>query len=145
MALIPWEPFRALRRRDDVFDEVFGDFFRRPMWRDGEVAEPATEVAESDGDVIVKMEVPGVEKEQIQLTVDDDRLTVRGEVRKESEEKKKNYYRQEIRYGAFQRSVALPVEVDAAKASAALKNGMLTVTLPKSKQPKAQAIKVAVG
>jgi HSP20 family protein len=145
MALIPWEPFRALRRRDDVFDELFGDFFRRPMGREGEVGEPATEVAESDGEVIVKMEIPGVEKDQLQLTVDDDRLTVRGEVRKESEEKKKNYYRQEIRYGAFQRSVPLPVEVDGAKANAALKNGMLTVTLPKSKQPKAQPIKVTVG
>ena len=109
------------------------------------VIEPAAEVAESDGDVIVKMQVPGVEKDQLQLTVSDDRLTVRGELRKESEEKRKNYYRQEIRYGAFQRSVPLPVEVDAAKASAQMKNGMLTVTLPKSKHPKAQEIKVAVG
>jgi HSP20 family protein len=93
----------------------------------------------------VKMEVPGVEKDQIQLTVADDHLTVRGETRKEKEEKKKNYYRQEIRYGAFQRTVALPVEVDAAKAKAELKNGLLTVTLPKSSQPKAREVKVAVG
>ena len=81
----------------------------------------------------------------VQLTVADDRLTVRGETRKEQEEKKKHYYRQEIRYGAFQRSVGLPVEVDAAKAKAELKNGLLTVTLPKSSQPKAREVKVAVG
>jgi HSP20 family protein len=145
MSLIPWEPFRGLRRRDDTFDQLFREFFRRPMLEEGELLEPAVDVAESDGEVIVKMEIPGVEKDQLHLTVSDDHLTVRGESRKESEEKRKNYYRQEIRYGAFQRSVALPVEVDAAKAHAELKNGMLKIALPKSKQPKAQEIKVAVG
>jgi HSP20 family protein len=145
MSLIPWEPFRGLRRRDDTFDQLFREFFRRPMLEEGDLLEPAVDVAESDGDVIVKMEVPGVEKDQLHLTVADDHLSVRGEIRKESEEKRKNYYRQEIRYGAFQRSVALPVEVDAAKAHAELKNGMLKIALPKSKQPKAQEIKVAVG
>jgi HSP20 family protein len=144
MSLIPWEPFRALRRRDDAFEDLFREFFRRPMAEMGEV-EPAVEVAESDGDVTVKMEMPGVEKDQIQLTVADDHLTVRGEMRKESEEKRKHYYRQEIRYGAFERAVPLPVEVEAGKATAELKNGMLKITLPKSKQPKAQQIKVAVG
>ena len=146
MALIPWEPLRALRRRDDVFDELFREFFRRPVSEEAEgVLAPPVEVAEADGEVIVTMEVPGVEKDKLQLTVSDDRLTVRGEARKESEEKRKNYYRQEIRYGAFQRSVPLPVEVDASKAHAELKNGMLKVTLPKSKQPKAHEINVAVA
>jgi HSP20 family protein len=145
MSLIRWEPFRGLRRRDDVFDELFREFFRRPTVEGEEVIEPPVDVAESDGEVVVKMEVPGVEKDKLHLTVADDRLTVRGESRKETEEKRKNYYRQEIQYGAFQRSVPLPVEVDAAKASAELKNGMLKVTIPKSKQPKAQEIKVAVA
>ena len=106
---------------------------------------PAAEVAESDGEVTVKMEIPGVEKDQVQLTVSDDALTVRGETRKETEERKKRYYRQEIRYGSFQWTVPLPVEVDAAKASATLKNGRLEVTLPKSKQPKAHDVKVTVS
>jgi HSP20 family protein len=145
MSLIPWEPFRALRRRDDMFDELFREFFRRPRLEEESELVPAVEVAESDGEVIVKMEVPGVEKDQIQLTVADDRLTVRGEARKESEEKRKNYYRQEIRYGAFQRSVPLPAEVDATKASADMKNGVLKITLPKAKHPKAHEIKVAVS
>jgi HSP20 family protein len=145
MSLIRWEPFRALRRRDDMFDELFRDFFRRPISEENGALEPAVEVAESDGEVTVKMQVPGVEKDQLQLTVTDDHLTVRGETRKESEEKRKNYYSQEIRYGAFQRSVPLPVEVDAARASAGLKNGVLKITLPKSRQPKAQEIKVAVA
>jgi HSP20 family protein len=145
MSLIPWDPFRGPRRRDDVFDQLFREFFRRPMFEEGELLEPAVDVAESDGEVTVKMEVPGVEKDQLHLTVSEDHLTVSGETRKESEEKRKNYYRQEIRCGAFQRSVPLPVEVDAAKAHAELKNGVLRILLPKSKQPKAQEIKVAVG
>jgi HSP20 family protein len=102
-------------------------------------------VAESHGELTVKIEVPGVERDQIQVTVADDVLTVRGETRKESEEKRKNYYREEICYGAFHRTVPLPVEVDGAKASAELKSGVLKVTLPKSKQPKAHEVKVAVA
>jgi HSP20 family protein len=144
MSLIPWEPFRALRRRDDAFEDVFRDFFRGMPFEEAALM-PAAEVAESDGEVTVKLEIPGVEKDQIELNVADDELTVRGETRKETEEKKKNYYRQEIRYGSFQRTVPLPVEVDAAKASAELKNGVLKVTLPKSKHPKAHNVKVAVA
>jgi HSP20 family protein len=144
MSLIRWEPFRTIGRRNDVFDELFREFFRRPMVEEGAPLEPAVDVAESDGEVIVKMEVPGVEKDQLHLTVSDDELTVRGETRKESEEKRKRYYRREIHYGAFQRSVPLPVEVDAAKAHAELQNGVLRVSLPKSRQPKAREIEVAV-
>jgi HSP20 family protein len=144
MSLIPWEPFRALRRRDDTFEELFRDFFRRTPFEESGML-PAAEIAESDGEVTVKLEIPGVEKDQIELNVADDELTVRGETRKETEEKKKSYYRQEIRYGSFQRTVPLPVEVDGSKASAQLKNGMLTVTIPKSKQPKAHTVKVSVA
>ena len=140
-SLMKWDPFRNLRRRDDGFEDFMRDFFGR----DDGVVEPPVEVAEADGDVTVKMLVPGVEKDQLQVAIDEDVLTVRGEIRKEQEEKKKNYYRQEIQYGAFQRAVRLPTEVEGTKATAELKNGTLKITLPKSKQPKAQQIKVAVS
>jgi HSP20 family protein len=142
MALIRRDPFRALRRRDEVFEDFFRD-----MWGRGaeEVMEPPAEVAETDTEVTVKMVVPGVEKDQLRVTVDDDLLTVRGEIKKETEETKKSFYSQEIRYGAFQRSVGLPDDVEPGKATAQLKNGMLTVTMPKSKQPKAHQVQVAVG
>jgi HSP20 family protein len=135
-----WDPFRTVKRREESFDDFVREFFGRTI---SESTEPPVEVSESNGDVIVKMVVPGVEKDQLDITVDDRTLRVRGELRKEKEEKNKNYYRQEIRYGAFERLVALPAEVDAAKANAALKNGMLTVTLAKSKTSKTQHIKVA--
>jgi HSP20 family protein len=141
-SLMHWDPFRALRRRDDVFEDLLRDAFGR---EEAGTLEPPVEIAEGENDVTVKMLVPGVEKDQIHVAIDEDVLTVRGEVRKEHEEKKKNYFRQEIRYGAFQRAVRLPTEVEATKAKADLKNGTLTITLPKSKQPKAKKIEVAVS
>ena len=140
--LTRWNPFRSVEEREDAFQNLVREFFGT-----GESADlaPPVDVAESDTDVTVKMAVPGVEKDQIQISVDDHVLNVRGEHRKESEEKKKDYYRQEIRYGSFARAVRLPSEVDAAKSAAELKNGVLKVTLPKSKTPKAQTIKIAAS
>jgi HSP20 family protein len=140
--LIPWSPFRGLRRRDD-FDDFFREFFR--PGEEGTLMEPAAEVAESNGDVTVKMQVPGVPKDRLNISVAEDTLTVRGEVKKEEEEKKKNFYRQEIRYGAFERTVALPAEVNADKAKAELKDGILRITLPKADRPKARKIDVSVS
>lgn len=141
-ALTHWNPFRALERREDAFDDFMREFFGKT--EGGDIA-PPIEVAESEAELTVKMAIPGVEKDQITISVDDHTLSVRGETRKESEEKKKNYYRQEIRYGSFARAVRLPAEVDAAKAAADLKNGMLCIRLPKSKNPKAQQIKIAAS
>jgi HSP20 family protein len=133
-----------LRRREDLVDSLSREGLPRSIFEDA-LAELAADVAEADGEVIVKMEVLGVEKDQLHLTGSDDTVTARGEMRKESEEKRKSYYRQEIRYGAFQRFVPLPIEVDAAKAHAELKNGILQITLPRSAQPKAKEIEVRVG
>ncbi|HLK10572.1 MAG TPA: Hsp20/alpha crystallin family protein [Candidatus Binatia bacterium] len=145
MALMRWDPFSPLRRRDDVFEDLFREFFRPPAAAgETEVAPPA-EISEADGQVTVKMPLPGVEREHVQVSVEDDVVTVRGEMRQDTDDRKRSFYRQEIRYGRFRRSLALPVEVDATKATAALKNGMLTITIPKSTQPKAHEVKVAVG
>ena len=140
-ALANWNPFRALERREDAFEDLMREFFGK----EGDTLTPPVEVGESETELTVTMAVPGVEKDQITISVDDHTLSVRGESRKESEEKKKNYYRQEIRYGSFARAVRLPAEVDASKAAADLKNGMLCVRLPKSKSPKAQQIKITAA
>jgi HSP20 family protein len=138
-ALTHWNPFRAIEGREDAFQDLVREFFSQT---EGVDLVPPVEVAESGSDVAVKMAVPGVDKDQISISVDDHTLNVRGEFRKESEEKKKNYYRQEIRYGSFARAVRLPAEIDAGKTTAELKNGMLTITLPKSKTPQAQSIQI---
>lgn len=141
--LTRWDPFRALRSRDDVFD--LDDLVRDVFGRSGNALEPAIEVSESEGEVVVKASVPGIDKDQLQVSIQDDQLTIRGEVRKEEEKKGKNVYRQEIRYGLVQRAVPLPVEVDGDKAKAELKNGMLTVHIPKSAKPRSRGVQVQVG
>jgi HSP20 family protein len=140
-ALTQWQPFQALER-ESSFEDLVRELFGKASG--GELM-PPVDVAESDTELTVKLALPGVEKDQITISVDDHMLNVRGETRKESEEKKKNYYRQEIRYGSFARAVRLPAEVDASKAAADLKNGMLSIRLPKAKNPKAQQIKIAAA
>jgi len=136
-----WDPFRMLRRGDDGLEELFRDLFQR----DSTLLQPAAEVSETDGQVTVKMTVPGVDKDQLQITVQEGTVSVRGEVKQEHTEKKQSFHRQEIRYGAFQRTVALPVDVDADGAHADLKNGVLTITLPKSRQQKAHSVPVSAS
>ncbi len=143
-ALTTWRPFRSVARRDDLFEDFLRDVMRAGEGQGG-MLEPAAEVAETDGEVTVKLEVPGVEKKDLHVSVTEDTVTVRGETRKETEEKKKSFYRQEIRYGTFQRTVPLPAEVDPGRAAAKLDNGMLTITLPKAAPTKAKRVEVAVG
>lgn len=141
--LTTWNPLRSLARREDFFEDLFRDLLRAGE-PNGGLLEPAVDIAEAENEVTVKLEVPGVAKENLQVSATEDSLTVRGETRKETEKKEKNYHRQEIRYGSFQRTVALPAEVDASKTTAELKNGMLTITLPKATQTKAKRVDVAV-
>ncbi|HWP67039.1 MAG TPA: Hsp20/alpha crystallin family protein [Candidatus Limnocylindria bacterium] len=141
--LTRWDPFRTLRSREELTD--FDDLLRDLFGRTEGVLEPAIEVSEADGEVVVKAALPGVEKDQLHVSVENDRLTVRGEVKKEEEKKDKNYFRREIRYGTIQRAIALPVEVDAEKAKAELKNGMLTVRIPKSTKARTREIPVQVA
>jgi HSP20 family protein len=135
-------PSRAPTRRDDIFADLFRDFLGI-----GDVdltLQPPADVAETDGEITVKLEVPGVAKDDIKVSATDDSLTVSGETRKEIERKGKNVHRQEIRYGSFQRTMALPAEIDPSKTHAELANGVLTVTLPKTPHAKAKRIDVAV-
>ncbi len=140
MTLTQWDPFRTLRRRGDLLDDFVRDFFARG---EPDAMAPLADVAESDGEVTVKMAVPGVAKEDIRISVDNDVLEVHGETRKETEEKHKNYSRQEIRYGAFRRAITLPAAVDVERAAAQLKDGMLVITMPKSKVAKGHQIAIA--
>jgi len=140
--LTHWNPFRAAKRRDDAFEDLFRDLFRR--FEDDETMEPSLDLSETEQDVTLKLQVPGVEKDQLHVEIGEDEVRVRGETRRETEEKKKHWYRQEIRYGAFERDVRLPTEVDASKAHADLKNGVLTIVVPKTSTPKARKVEVAV-
>jgi len=133
MALMKWEPsegLTALRREMDRLFEEFAHGSGLRFWE--RAAEPAVEVSDTTEAVVVKVQVPGVSKDALQLNITENALTVKGEVKEEEKKEDKNYHRQEFRYGAFTRSIALPAPVQAEKATAQLKDGVLEVTMPKS-------------
>ena len=153
-AVAPWRPFAGLTRWDREMDRMMEDFFGRRMrpwwperWLRGEAEEitaPAVDVYEEKDDIVVKAELPGIEKNDIEVNLSDSLLTLKGEKKKEEKIEEENYYRSERSYGAFVRSVQLPAEVHADKVKAAFKNGILEVRLPKTEEAKRKEIKVKV-
>jgi HSP20 family protein len=152
-AVAPWRPFAGLTRGDREMDRMMEDFFGRrmrpwwPGWLGGEAEEitaPAVDVYEEKDDIVVKAELPGMDKSDIEVNLSDSQLTLKGEKKKEEKIEEENYYRSERSYGAFVRSVQLPTEVQADKVKAAFKNGILEVRLPKTEEAKRKEIKVKV-
>jgi HSP20 family protein len=145
MALIKWEPAEGLATLRREVDRLFEDFFdggRRHFW--GRSAEPAVEMCDTKDAVIVKAQVPGVSKDQLQVNITEDTLTLKGEMKEEEKKEEKNFYRQEFRYGAFERTIALPTAAQADKATAQLKDGVLEITLPKSASAQAKVKQIPI-
>jgi HSP20 family protein len=105
---------------------------------------PTLDMYEEKNDVVVKAEVPGLSKENIEITLSDSTLTIKGEKKKEEEVKEKDYYRCEREYGSFLRTVALPAEVKSDGAIANFKNGVLEIRLPKSDEARKKEVHVRV-
>ena len=131
------------RFQPDLFDRFFGDagwptlFGQEERW-----FAPNVDVSESDDAITVKAEMPGMKKEDIDITVSDGLLTLSGEKKDEQEEKKENYHVRESRYGAFRRTVRLPADVDADKIDAGYRDGVLTISVPKSERARSKKIEV---
>lgn len=159
-ALQMWRPLETLRREiDRLFEEFDGGFwhhpFRRPafdmepLWR-RELTRggaPAVDVTEKDDAYQIAAELPGMDEKDIEVTLSNGTLTIKGEKQEEKEEKKKDYYLHERHFGSFQRSFAVPEGVDPAKIAASFRKGVLTVTLPKkaeARKPK-RTVKVKAG
>ena len=159
MNLIPWrrkqeehqttEPTAPLARLRNEMDMLFDRFFPDP-WEPGEStllsgfgAFPRTDLAESENDVTVTMELPGVSPNEIQLDLSDGVLTVHGEKKQEKEEKQKNYHCVERHYGSFHRSVPLPSSIDPDKVDAKFKDGVLTIII--SKNPAARPKRITIN
>ena len=103
---------------------------------------PSVDVIDRENEVVVKAEIPGVKKEDIQISLTGNVMTIKGETRHEEKEEKGDYYRCEISRGSFSRMLTLPADVDDTKAKAEVRDGMLEVTLPKLEQAKTRDIKV---
>jgi HSP20 family protein len=153
-ALQAWQPFDGLRQEIDRLFEDFGGGwpFRRPLfaaeplyrraltWR----AMPAVDVAESEKAYEITAELPGMDEKNIEVKVADGNLIIKGEKQEEKEEKKKDYYLHERKFGSFERSFEVPDTVEADKIEASFKKGILTVTLPKKAEAQKPAKKIEV-
>lgn len=126
-------PFALLRRNiDSVFDNFFRGFEMEPFESRFGVFSPKVDVVENDKEIKVSAELPGMDEKDIDISLNRNTLTIRGEKKEEKEQKGKDYYRMERSYGSFSRTIPIPVEVETDKIEAQLKKGVLTVTLPKS-------------
>jgi HSP20 family protein len=139
-----WSPFVSLQRE---LDRWFDGAPRSPECESAGEATwaPPLEVREEANAYVVQAEVPGVRKEDLQLSFHDDVLTLSGERKQEKEVKEGEVYRTERGYGRFQRTVALPKPVDPAKVTAAYKDGVLTITLPKTDAAKPRTIDISAN
>jgi HSP20 family protein len=141
--LTRWDPFSDLRT---TMDRLFDEGFSRPWRMIPPTAEFQTtvpvDVSETDDAIEVKAALPGVKPDEVEITVANDVLTIKAEHKEETEEKKHEYYRREIRYGSFHRALSLPVSVDADKAEARFENGVLRLVLPKAESIRPKQIKV---
>lgn len=145
MRLVPYFRKSELPITNRLFEEFFNDFplvsfpETRSQWN------PAVDILERDGSLILQAELPGMTENQIELKIDGNNLILKGERKMRSEDKKENYHRIESSYGSFTRTFMLPETVDADRVSAEYKNGILTVTLPHKPEIKPREIPVSIN
>ena len=144
-----WEPTRELQSMRSLMDRFFDEpFFSAPsLWSQrGDTFPVPLDLVEEEGQYIVKASMPGVNPEEVEITLADNMLTIKGESKQESDEDKGNYHVRERRYGSFMRQIALPMSVKTDEVEATHENGVLTLRLPKMEavKPKKIAVKPTV-
>ena len=145
-SLIRWRPFEDVGDLQKEMNQTFERFLGHGLPGSSDQAysfSPAMNIAESENELIVTAELPGLESKDLDIAVQNDVLTIKGEKRHQTEDKGETWHRIESSYGTFSRSFQLPNEVDVDKVSADFKNGVLRVTLPKSAQAKRREISVS--
>jgi len=141
MSMMRWEPFPELMSLRQAMDRIMEDSFTRPG-RQAEGLAPAVDMFQTPAEVIVKIAVPGVKAEHLDVHIAGDGLTVKGVRTEHQNIKREDYYYQEQRYGAFTRYINLPAGLAGDKAEANLEDGVLTLTIPKSEEVRPKTIKV---
>ena len=145
MAMVRWDPFRELEDMYGRLSRLVGP--TRGGEESGTFADwaPAIDVEETDGEYVVKTDLPAVKKDEVKVTVENGVLCIEGERKQEKEEKNRKVHRVERSYGRFVRRISVPGDADPARVSADFKDGVLSVHLPKSESAKPRAIEVKVG
>lgn len=148
MAIVRFDPFRDLASMQDRINRIFGEAYlrnndedvsNRGDWR------PVVDIYENDKhEIVLRAELPGLKREEIDIRVENNTLTLRGERKRDAEVKQENYHRVERSYGSFSRSFSLPNTVSAEKVTATFTDGVLTITLPLREEAKPRQIQVQV-
>ena len=147
MVITRWDPFRELSSLQNRVNSLFQDYGRstqEELTTSGSFV-PAVDVYEDEHTVVLKLEVPGVKQEDLDVQVENQTLTVRGQRAFEKEEKEENFQRIERRYGSFSRSFTLPPTISTESVKADYENGVLKIELAKREEAKPKQIKVGVG
>jgi HSP20 family protein len=149
MAIDKWSPLKELedmrRDMDRLFDEFTKPARRRRIWPKSEgLVIPSIDLYDKKTDIVVKIELPGVRREDIDLTITKDTLMLKGEIKKDDDVQEEDYYISERMFGSFSRTVALPCEVESEKAQATMNNGLLEIVIPKREQARPKEIKIEV-
>lgn len=145
MDIMRWDP------RENLMRSFFDDFFdiagkpssnRRRRWEEGGIWSPATDLIDKKDKLVARIELPGVEKKDVKISLSENNLTVQGEIEKDKETKKEDYYCCERAYGTYSRTISLPAEIDQDKIKANFKNGILEITIPKKAEKKPKEITI---
>ncbi len=150
MALIRWEPTRELQSIQQEMNRLFGTFFDSPTAAasaGGALRRwiPAMDLVEDDGYFVLRADVPGVSEDEVKVELEDDVLTISGERRSESEDRKEGYHRIERASGSFSRSLTLPEGIDPESIQASFDKGVLKVRIPKPEERKPRRVAINVG
>jgi HSP20 family protein len=152
MTLVRWDPFREFAQIQDRLNRVFNDAYGRGsagsdegLMTTGAWVPPVDIYQNGDNELVIKAELPDMTREDIDITVDNGTLSIKGEKKLSSEVKEDQFHRMERRYGTFSRSFSLPPTVDPNKVSAEYKQGVLSVRLPLREEAKPRSIKVDVA
>ena len=141
-----WDPVQDMLSLREAMNQLFEESVVNPTaTRRGQAMTPALDLSETPDAYIVELSVPGLKAENLEVTMENSILTVKGEIKQETEDKKRNYHRIERRYGSFVRTVGLPTTVKADAITASLNDGILRLDIPKAEEVKPRKINVAIN
>lgn len=148
MTLVKWRPTRDFVNVRNEFDRLFGDFFGpsdSEYFQSKRSWSPRVDISENDDVLVISAELPGVNKDKVKVSIQDNVLFLKGEKVREKEEKGESVYRSERIFGEFKKTINLPVSVDANKIEAKFRDGVLSINLPKTEEAKIKEIPISVN
>lgn len=146
MAIVKWSPLKEIEEIRKEMDRLFEEFLspvkrRRTVTTEG-IISPNVDIFERGNEVVIQIELPGINKDEVDLTITDDRVVIKGEIKKPEGVSEDDYILNERSYGAFSRTINLPTDVDKSSVKACLKNGLLEIVVQRKEQIKPREIRI---